>query len=151
MAMNSSFTLSQPRLSMRPWRQNALAWRPLLRPTSPALLPLRGVLSCQCPTQCRTAYEPLWRSKRWVHSCNFLHSFVRVSIIVIVDREWKSAIFQVQRPFLFSSGVTVHGQSGVPVPGWTCAAHGRRARHFSFQTIQRGADPEYGPRGQRDR
>lgn len=46
MVTNSSFTPYQLSLSMRPWRQNALAWRQLLRPTWTATLPQLAVLSC---------------------------------------------------------------------------------------------------------
>lgn len=46
-------------------------------------------------------------------------------------------------------GVSVHSQSGVPVPR-TYTTYGGGAGHVSFQTIQGGADPEYGPCGQRD-
>lgn len=50
----------------------------------------------------------------------------------------------------FSSGVSVHCQSGVSVLRRSCIAPWGGPRHVTLQAFQRGTDPEYGPRGPGD-
>lgn len=61
---------------------------------------------------------------------------------------------QFQHAFLllifFFPGVSVHCQSRVTIPRRSYIAHWGRPRHVSLQTVQGGADPEHGPRGQGD-